>query len=111
MILKRCCVFFCEYIFIKPISFQSELPLIAACKEGHTDTVQLLIDNGADINKSNKVSCVIFVLYDIPFSDYLHYKSGDSPLLAACEADNIDIVQKLIDIGADINKSNEVLHI
>ena len=31
-------------------------PLLAACKGGHSKTVKLLIDKGADVNKVNRVS-------------------------------------------------------
>ena len=47
-------------------------------------------------------------MYYFPNLLFFLFQSGDSPLLAACEADAIDIIKKLIDNGADINKSNEV---
>ncbi len=30
-------------------------PLLAACRGGHTETAQLLIDKGADVNMCDKV--------------------------------------------------------
>ena len=51
---------------------------------------------------------MLILCYIEPFTYYLLFQSGDSPLLAACGANAIDIVTKLIDNGADIHKSNEV---
>ena len=33
-------------------------PLLAACEGGHTETAQLLIDKGADVNNAGEVSAV-----------------------------------------------------
>ena len=33
-------------------------PLLAACQGGHTETAQLLIDKGADVNKASRVSAL-----------------------------------------------------
>ena len=34
-------------------------PLHCAANNGHTDSVALLVANGADVNSKNKVSCLI----------------------------------------------------
>ena len=33
-------------------------PLLAACQRGYTETAQLLIDKGADVNKAGQVSAL-----------------------------------------------------
>ena len=38
-------------------------PLLAAIEGGHTDTAQLLIDKGADVNKANRVSTLNVVAH------------------------------------------------
>ena len=52
---------------IKLLLFATQLfqdgrsPLIAACEGGHTETAQLLIDKGVDVNKTGQVSALILV--------------------------------------------------
>lgn len=38
-------------------SESGDTPLIAACRRGNLRVVQYLLDNGADVHLSNKVSC------------------------------------------------------
>lgn len=62
-------------------------PLYLACEGGHKDIVQLLIDNGVNVNLEN--------LYNA------------SPLNIACENGREDVVQLLIDHGANIKWQDE----
>ncbi|CAC5399442.1 unnamed protein product [Mytilus coruscus] len=62
-------------------------PLYFACQEGHTDVVQMLITNKADINKS--------------------IKTGESPVYIACYLGHTEVCQMLINNNADINKCND----
>ncbi len=34
-------------------------PLHAACEKGHTETAQMLIDRGANVNKENRVCNIL----------------------------------------------------
>ncbi len=43
-------------ILLKCFIQRKTSPLLAACKEGHTETAQLLIDKGANVNQLDKVS-------------------------------------------------------
>jgi ankyrin repeat protein len=58
-------------------------PLMRAAWSGKTETVRVLIDNGADINARDK--------------------DGHTPLLWAVNHGHLDIVKILIDKGADVN--------
>ncbi|XP_062579236.1 uncharacterized protein LOC134241175 [Saccostrea cucullata] len=58
-------------------------PLYIACQNGHESTLQLLLNNGADIN--------------------LCKNDGASPLYIACQNGHDSTVQPLLNKGADIN--------
>jgi len=60
--------------------------LFIACENEYLEIVKLLIENGADINKSDNY--------------------GQTPLFIACQNGYLEIVKLLIENGADINKSN-----
>ncbi|XP_071178356.1 uncharacterized protein [Mytilus edulis] len=79
--LRRCNsnVNHCRKDGISPLSF--------ACQEGHTEVVQMLINNKADINKCKA--------------------TGASPLFFACQEGHTEIVQMLINNKADINKFDD----
>ena len=61
-------------------------PLYSAANKGYLEIVKLLIENGADINKSNN--------------------DGWTPLYSAADKGHLEVVKLLIENGADINKSN-----
>ena len=63
-------------------------PLHYAAKYGHIDVVQILLDVGADCNKSDEL--------------------GYTPLHYAAKYGHINVVQILLDGGADFNKSDEL---
>ncbi|XP_071178354.1 uncharacterized protein [Mytilus edulis] len=65
-------------------------PLFFACQEGHTEVVQMLINNKADINKCRDNDGV-----------------SVSPLYIACENGHTEVVQMLINNKADINKCRD----
>ncbi|XP_076108738.1 uncharacterized protein LOC143076757 [Mytilus galloprovincialis] len=62
-------------------------PLFIACENGHTEVVQMLINNKADINKCRD--------------------TGVSPLLIACQNGHSEVIQMLINNKADINKCTD----
>jgi|GEM_PF-2445749 len=60
--------------------------LMMACKNGHFDIVQYLVEHGAKINTKNKFN--------------------ETPLIFACLNERFDMVQYLVDHGADIHCEN-----
>ena len=58
-------------------------PLNAACAEGHLSVVRLLLDHGADIEKTNE--------------------SSATPLMTAIHGENLSTVRLLLDAGANVN--------
>ena len=73
--LKQSHCSFCLDILLIYFYQNGLTPLLAACKRGDTETAQLLIDKGADINKEDEVCllngivCVTFVVnFYIPHS-------------------------------------------
>ena len=62
-------------------------PLHEACGQGHTATVQLLLEAGADVNA--------------------RHRRGHTPLHWACEQRHPDVARLLLDAGADVNARDE----
>ncbi|VDI26531.1 Hypothetical predicted protein [Mytilus galloprovincialis] len=58
-------------------------PLTAACRDGHSETVDILLDKGAMVNKTNKF--------------------GETPLYTACTCGHYGIVKRLIEQRCDVN--------
>ncbi len=58
-------------------------PMNAACAEGHLSVVRLLLDHGADIEKTNE--------------------SSATPLMTAIHGENLSTVRLLLDAGANVN--------
>ncbi|XP_062582487.1 uncharacterized protein LOC134244239 isoform X2 [Saccostrea cucullata] len=77
--------------------YQSVTPLTAACKIGHTDIVNLLIQNGALVNLKDK---------NDTFEDELE-EEGWSALWWACYGGYLTSVSYLLDKGADIHNTNK----
>lgn len=65
-------------------------PLIIACVYGHLKVVQVLMENGTDINKS------------LPKDD------GYTPLFIACMNGRLDVARLLVEKGADMNKATKM---
>lgn len=65
-------------------SYVITTPLLIACKNGHSDIFDILVEYGADINLSNN--------------------KNKTPLIAACEYAQEDIVKRLLILGANVNK-------
>ena len=94
-----------------------ESALFAASREGHVDVVRLLITRGADVCLMNAVhqtaaevtdsSEIREILADAEVTKLIRTK-GDvsSALLVAARADRVQVVEKLIERGANINTQN-----
>ena len=57
--------------------------LFAACRKDHIDELQQLLEEGADVNQTDK--------------------DGTTPLYAACLRSNVDAVRLLLEKGAEVN--------
>ena len=73
------------YLFIR---YEKATPLHAACANSHLPVVQLLLDHGADIEKTNE--------------------SSATPLIAAVRANDLSVICSLLDAGADVNHAVDV---
>lgn len=65
-------------------------PLTAACRDGHLKTVDILLDNGAMVNQTNKF--------------------GETPLYTACICGHYCLVKRLIEERCDINVRDKGNH-
>ena len=64
------------------------MDLVEETRKGHTETVKLLLDKGADVN--------------------MNTDNGDTALIEASDNGHIEIVKLLLDKGADVNAKNVV---
>ena len=98
--------------------------LMHACRSNHTDVVELLLQNGADINIVDKAGChvllessgrgftdIIHLLLTLPIQTNVNINHTDrrihTPLMVACLYCHIDIVVYLISRGADTKLVND----
>ena len=51
-------------LFATQLFQDGKSPLMTACEGGHTETAQLLIDKGADVNKAGHVSALNIVTHN-----------------------------------------------
>ncbi|CAC5410693.1 unnamed protein product [Mytilus coruscus] len=65
-------------------------PLTAACRDGHSETVDILLEKGSMINKTNKF--------------------GETPLYTACICGHYCIVKCLIEKRCDVNVQDKCNH-
>ena len=70
------------------IPYEEATPLHAACANSHIPVVELLVDHGADIEKTNE--------------------SSATPLIAAVRANDLSVIRSLLDAGADVNHAVDV---
>ncbi|CAC5382931.1 unnamed protein product [Mytilus coruscus] len=87
-----------------------EMPLVAACQQGHGFLIQLLLEEGADVNEA--LCCVVQEGYDRTIKMLL-YKGGNvdckgvdekSLLALTCEKGSTKAVKFLLEKGADFRK-------
>jgi len=75
--------------FVNSVDFENNTPLHMACKNGHVETVKVLLEHEADFNSRNDIM-------------------SNTPLHVAIQAGQDDIVKVLIDTGADVTAVNEL---
>ncbi|CAG2198845.1 unnamed protein product [Mytilus edulis] len=87
-----------------------EMPLVAACQQGHGFLIQMLIDGGADVDEA--LCCAAHKGYDRTIKILLYkggticYKgvNGKSLLSLACEQGSTKTVKFLLEKGADFRE-------
>jgi ankyrin repeat protein len=77
------------YVYGSPMPKSKEKDELEIFSRGSIKAIKKLLDNGFDINKR-------------------HPKTGETPLMYACEGKRADIVELLIARGANINSKNSV---
>ena len=102
------------------VSGSDKSPLFYACNNNNDDIVELLIDSGADVNElvtpySTTYSLLAYAItmkWDDGLIEKIIEKGADvngngsdkTPLFYACNNNNDDIVELLIDSGANVNE-------
>uniref|UniRef100_A0A1X7SWL9 Uncharacterized protein n=1 Tax=Amphimedon queenslandica TaxID=400682 RepID=A0A1X7SWL9_AMPQE len=88
--------------------------LIAAAEGGNCDVVELLLKKGADLSDSNNLlNCTCNLFKQLEKSLDVYYKShglqeGYTALIEAADRGHYDIVQLLLNNGADQSTANDV---
>ena len=86
-------------------------PLFIASQEGHSEVVDVLLKNGADINQPMNVGrglTYIWYTHSVCSSLIPLTQDGATPLYVASENGHSDTVNTLIRNGADINQPANV---
>jgi ankyrin repeat protein len=114
--------------FMEQKNIWGQTPLSTTCSRGHTDIIELLIENGTNtviLNENNEnilyLACngihpeavqYLLTLDNIRTPEFMEQKNiwGQTPLSSACSRGHIDIIKSLIENGANtetLNKNNE----
>ena len=78
--------------------------LVKAARQGTTALVDFLLETGADLEESDRLKSKIFHRKYAPFS----YRFGNTALMAAASNGHLQVVQRLIRVGANIAASCQV---
>ena len=94
--------------------------LFIACWKGHVDAAQLLLDNGAEVDRAKEngftplfIACqkghvdAARLLLEKARRSIGAMKGGRTPLFAACWKGHVDVAQLLLDKGAEVDQADE----
>ena len=109
--------FFFQFLIFLFYSFNVKdgtTPLYIAAQNGYEQIVQLLVEKGgANVDLADEVILLIvnfsFSFLLSQFSIFLNVKNGVTPLHIAAQKGYVQIVQILLDKGANVDHANKVL--
>lgn len=95
----------------------NETPLMLAILNGNADTIKLLVTHGANVtiyhfNRSITLGNDEIIFYLLQFITDLNQPDclGHTPLMYACFKERIDIIDKLIEKGSNVNVQSKTGH-
>ena len=106
--------------WINQVTEDGRTLLFLACENGHVDTAQLLLDEGADVDRANRNGATPLwiasknghvdaaqLLLDKGAQVDRADKYGQTALYAASYNGHVDVAQLLLDRGAEVDRANE----
>ena len=93
--------------------------LHAAAKTGDVGAITQLLDDGADIDQTNRCATPLFIACQMGQVDAARLlldqgaevdralEDGQTPLIIACKNGHVDAVRLLLDQGTDINRADK----
>ncbi len=92
---------------IDAVTLIGATPLYSAAGEGHLDVVNLLLKHGADTSKALKTDDYSSVDFRqlAAMIDGILEKNGESPLFTACAGGHVEIVERLLAHGANVDQA------
>ena len=82
--------------------------LVKVARQGTTALVDFLLETGADLEESDRLKCKLFYGKYAPF---FSYRFGNTALMAAASNGHLQVVQRLIRVGANVAASCQVVFI
>ena len=79
--------------------------LVKVARQGTTALVDFLLETGADLEESDRLKCKLFYGKYAPF---FSYRFGNTALMAAASNGHLQVVQRLIRVGANVAASCKV---
>ena len=78
--------------------------LVKAARQGTTALVDFLLETGADLEESDRLKCKPIYIANM----HLFHRFGNTALMAAASNGHLQVVQRLIRVGANVAASCKV---